>query len=178
MNALMTGYRERSDSKRKAYLRLRERYVRRCKTFVYVDESGFSPYTTRRYGYALKGQRVHGLIAGTKHPRTSLIAARIEYSFEEPFLFQGTCNADIFNAWIEHQLSPHLNDNHVVVMDNASFHKGEETKYLIERTGAALLFLPPYSPDLNPIEHDFAALKTIREYNENETIDEIIRMYK
>ncbi|MDD9305294.1 MAG: transposase, partial [Desulfobacter sp.] len=130
------------------------------------------------YGYALKGQRVHGLIAGTKHPRTSLIAARIEYSFEEPFLFQGTCNADIFNAWIEHQLSPHLNDNHVVVMDNASFHKGEETKYLIERTGAALLFLPPYSPDLNPIEHDFAALKTIREYNENETIDEIIRMYK
>ncbi|WDP84140.1 MAG: hypothetical protein HUN05_02345 [Desulfobacter sp.] len=84
----MTGYRERSDSKRKAYLRLRERYVRRCKTFVYVDESGFSPYTTRRYGYALKGQRVHGLIAGTKHPRTSLIAARIEYSFEEPFLFQ------------------------------------------------------------------------------------------
>ena len=173
----MTGYRERSDKKRKVYLRLHERYVRRGKTFVYVDESGFFPYSARRYGYAPIGQRVHGLIAGKKHPRTSLIAARIGQRFEEPFLFQGTCNADVFNAWIEHQLSPHLNDNHVVVMDNVSFHKGKETKDLIERTGAILLFLPPYSPDFNPIEQDFAALKTIREYNENETIDEIIRMY-
>ncbi len=62
-------------------------------------------------------------------------------------------------------------------MDNASFHKGEETKDLIGKTGATLLFLPPYSPNLNLIEHDFAALKIIREYNENETIDEIIKMY-
>ena len=62
-------------------------------------------------------------------------------------------------------------------MDNVSFHKGEETKELIKKTDAALLFLPPYSPDLNPIEHDFAAIKTIREYNETKTIDDIIRMY-
>ncbi len=173
----MTGYRERSNRKRKAYLRLRERYVRRGKTFIYVDESGFAPYTARRHGYSPKGQRIYGLIAGTKHPRTSLIAARIGQHFGEPLLFQGTCNADIFNAWIERQLSKHLNDTHVVVMDNVSFHKGEKTKELIEQTGATLLFLPPYSPDLNPIEHDFAAIKIIREYNENETIDEIIKMY-
>ena len=62
-------------------------------------------------------------------------------------------------------------------MDNVSFHKGKKTKDLIEKTGARLLFLPPYSPDLNPIEHDFAAIKTIREYNENKTIDAIINMY-
>ena len=173
----MTGYKERSNIKRKAYLRLCERYVRRGKTFVYIDESGFAPYSARRYGYSRKGQRVHGLAAGKKYPRTSLIAARIGQRFEEPFLFQGTCNADIFNAWIERQLSPHLNDTHVVVMDNVSFHKGENTKQLIKKTGVKLLFLPSYSPDLNPIEHDFAALKTIREYNENETIDEIIKMY-
>ena len=67
------------------YLRLRERYVRRGKTFVYVDESVFAPYTARRCGYAPKGQRVHGLTAGTKHPRTSLIAARIGQRFEEAF---------------------------------------------------------------------------------------------
>ena len=173
----MTGYRERSDRKRKEYLRLRQRYVRRGKTFVYVDESGFAPYTARRYGYAPKGQRVYGLTAGTKHPRTSLIAARIGQHFEEPFLFQGTCSSDIFNAWIERQLTPHLNDTHVVVMDNVSFHKGKETKDLIKKTGAVLLFLPPYSPDFNPIEHDFAAIKKRREYSENETIDEIIKMY-
>ena len=96
----MTGYRERSNRKRKAYLRLREHYVRRGKTFVYADESGFAPYVSRRYGYSPKGQHVHGLVAGKKHPRTSLIAARIEQRFEELFLFQGTCNAEIFNDWI------------------------------------------------------------------------------
>ena len=62
-------------------------------------------------------------------------------------------------------------------MDNVSFHKGPKTKQLIKKTGATLLFLPPYSPDVNPIEHDFAAIKTIREYNENKTIDDIIKMY-
>lgn len=162
---------------RKAYLLLRERYVRRGKTFVYVDESGFTPYAARRYGYSSKGQRVYGLITGKKHPRTSLIAARIGQRFEEPFLFQGTCNMDIFNGWIEQQLCQHLNDTHVVVMDNVSFHKNAKTRHLIEKTGAVLLFLPPYSPDLNPIEHDFAAIKTIREYNEGKTINDIIRMY-
>ena len=173
----MTGYRERSNKKRKAYLRLRERYVRRGKTFVYADESGFAPYSARRYGYSPKGQRVHGLAEGKKHLRTSLIAARIGQHFDEPFLFQGTCNADIFNGWIERQLKPHLNDTHVVVTNNVSFHKGVTTKQLIRKTGAILLFLPPYSPDFNPIEHDFAAIRTIREYNENETIDDIIKMY-
>ena len=71
-----------------------------------------------------------------------------------------------------------LNENSVVVLDNASFHKSTGTKELVEQTGAKLLFLPPYSPDLNPIEHDFGALKKIREYNHEKTIDEIIRMYK
>lgn len=172
-----SGYKERSDIKRQAYLRLWEHYAQRDKIFVYIDESGFSPYTTRSYGYALKGQRIHGLIAGKKHPRTSLIAARIDHNFSEPFLFQGTCNAHIFNEWLERQLCPHLNDTHVVVMDNVSFHKGKKTKQLIKNTRANLLFLPPYSPDFNPIEHDFAAIKKNRQYHENETIDNIIKMY-
>lgn len=62
----------------------------------------------------------------------------------------------------------------MVVLDNASFHKSAQTKELIEQHGAKLLFLPPYSPDLNPIEHDFGALKKIREYNHEKSIDEII----
>ncbi|MCK4767985.1 MAG: transposase [Desulfobacula sp.] len=70
-----------------------------------------------------------------------------------------------------------MNNTHVVVMDNVSFHKGPATKQLIEKTGAVLLFLPPYSPDFNPIDHDFATIRSIREYNENETIDDIIKMY-
>jgi transposase len=173
-----TGYKERSQKKRKAYLRLRERYSRRCKTFVYIDESGFAPAVSRRYAYAPKGQRVYGLTEGKKRPRTSLIAARIRGCFEEPFLFEGTCNAEIFNLWLERQLCPMLGENHVVVMDNASFHKGRRTLELIEETGATLLYLPPYSPDFNPIEHDFAALKKRREYNEHLTLDAIVKMYQ
>jgi putative transposase len=71
-----------------------------------------------------------------------------------------------------------LNDTHVVVMDNVPFHKSATTHTLISQTGATLLFLPPYSPDLNPLEHDFATLKKLREYHEQDTLDHLIGMYK
>lgn len=174
----MTRYKERSDIHRKRFLRLRERWARRGKTLVYIDESGFEPAVTRRYAYAVKGQRVYGEIAGRRRPRTSLIAARIGKAFEEPFLFEGPCNADVFNGWLERQLCPRLNENHVVVMDNVPFHKGATTAELIQGKGAVLLFLPPYSPDLNPIENDFAALKKNREYHEDLSIDQIVKVYK
>lgn len=174
----MTGYKERSITKRKIYLRLRERYARRGKTFVYIDESGFEPSVTRRYGYGPKGQRVYGLISGHRRPRTSLIAARMGKNFEAPILFNGTCNAQVFNHWLENELCPLLNDNHVVVMDNVPFHKSEKTRALIRSKGATLLFLPPYSPDFNPIENDFANIKKIREYNEHETLDAIVSAYR
>src|SRR5262245_4054008 len=119
----MTGYKERDPRKRKAYFRLRERYRRRGKEFVYIDESGFAPSVTRRYAYAPKGQRVYGLIGGHKRPRTSLIAARIGQTFEAPFLFEGTCNTTVFNAWLEKELCPLLNATQVIVMDNVPFHK-------------------------------------------------------
>jgi transposase len=164
--------------KRRSYLRLRERYRRRGKTFVYGDESGFENNVTRRYGRAPRGEKIYGLRSGHSRPRTSLIAARFEGGgFEAPFLFQGTCHTEIFNLWLEHHLCPLLNDTHVVVLDNAAFHKSERTRTLIEKTGATLLFLPPYSPDLNPIEPDFANIKKIREYNEHSSLDNIIKMY-
>ena len=74
-------------------------------------------------------------------------------------------------------LSPLLNETHVVIMDNASFHKGSETAALIGASGASLLFLPPYSPELNPIEKDFANIKRRRQYNAEASIDEIIKVY-
>lgn len=174
----MTGYKERSLMQRRRFLRLRERFFRRGLRPVHIDECGFAPSVARRYGYAPKGQRVYGLVSGNRRPRTSLIAARMEDRLEEPFLFEGTCDADVFNFWLERQLCPRLNREHLVVMDNAAFHKSPETAALIERTGATLLFLPPYSPDFNPIERDFAALKKNREYNENASIDEIVKAYK
>ena len=74
-------------------------------------------------------------------------------------------------------LCPLLDDTHVLIMDNASFHKGSETAALIRDSGASLLFLPPYSPELNPIEKDFANIKRIRQYNAETSIDDIIKVY-
>ncbi|BFU92364.1 MAG: hypothetical protein NTAFB01_44470 [Nitrospira sp.] len=136
------------------------------------------PSVTRRYGYAPKGQRVYGLTSGHRRPRTSLIAARIGPDFQEPFLFEGTCDAEVFNAWLKARLCPRLTREHLVIMDNAAFHTSPETAHLIEHTGATLLCLPPYSPDLNPIEHDFAALKKHREYQETASIDQIVKAYQ
>ena len=73
--------------------------------------------------------------------------------------FKGTCNTELFNAWLEKVLIPQLKPRAIVVMDNASFHKSQKTKDLVESANCQLLFLPPYSPDLNPIEKFWALLK-------------------
>jgi putative transposase len=164
--------------KRKIFLRLRERYARRGKRFVYLDESGFAANAQRAYGYAPIGVRVYGKISAHSRPRTSLLAARDTTGLIAPILFEGSCNAALFNHWLAEHLTSDLTDNDVVIMDNATFHKTAETRRIIEYAGATLLYLPPYSPDLNPIEHDFAALKKIREYNHTQTLDEIINVYQ
>ena len=92
-------------------------------------------------------------------------------------LFRGVSDTLAFNAWLEHQLCPLLDEKHIVIMDNASFHKGSETARLIWQTGASLLFLPPYSPELNPIEKDFANIKRRYQYNPEASIEQIIKVY-
>ena len=148
------------------------------KTPVYVDESGFSQTDVRRHAYARKGSRVNDKISGShRYASTSLIAARIGDYFTVPLLFPGACDTLAFNAWLEHLLCPLLDETHVVILDNASFHKGAETERLITETGASLLFLPPYAPELNPIEKDFANIKRSRQYNPEVSIDQIIKLY-
>ncbi|RKU09005.1 hypothetical protein C6501_15775 [Candidatus Poribacteria bacterium] len=132
----------------------------------------------RRYAYAPKGACVQDKISGShRYKSTTLIAARIGDSFTAPVLFEGASDALVFNAWLEQQLCPLLDETHVVIMDNASFHKGSETARLIAETGASLLFLPPYAPELNPIEKDFANIKRQYQYNPETSIDQIIKMY-
>jgi transposase len=172
------GYAERKIMQRKNFLRLRERYKRRGMIEVNLDECGFEKNTYRKHGYSLKGQRIYGLKSGQKRPRTSLLAARLGKLFEASFLFEGTCNADIFNTWLEGMLCPLLSDEYFVTMDNAAFHKTKKTRELIEGTGAKLLFLPPYSPDFARIEKDFGCLKKIREYNAEKSLDEIVGGYQ
>ena len=76
-----------------------------------------------------------------------------------PFGYSGTGNSDVFHTWVEKVLVPQLKPGQIVIMDNAKIHKSEKTKELIKRAGCELKFLPPYSPDLNPIEHVWASIK-------------------
>jgi len=82
-------------------------------------------------------------------------------TFLAPFTFQGGCNSDVFNAWLENVLLPTLPKGTTIVMDNAAFHKSAKTRELIEKFGCYLLFLPSYSPDLSPIEHWWHKIKSI-----------------
>ena len=93
-------------------------------------------------------------------------------------LLQGGCKSADFNDWLAEALCPHLTEDHVLILDNAMLHKTLRTRQLVERTGAMLLFLPPYSPDYNPIEHDFANIKRKREYNPDSTLEDIIQEYE
>ena len=144
---------------------------------MYLDETGFEATTTRQYGLAPKGKKVHGTRIGSIKKRTSLIAAWCNKHVLAPMLFEGTCNTIVFNTWLEKLLCKELDQNTVVIMDNATFHKSATTKKLIEHTGATLLFLPPFSPDLNPIECIFGDMKRKRSYLSHLSLDHIINMY-
>jgi putative transposase len=93
-------------------------------------------------------------------------------------LFDGTCDTEVFNTWLQTRLCPRLNAQHRVILDNPTFHKSPETAQLIAATGATLLFLPPYAPDFNPIEQNFAALTKHREYHETASLDESVKAYQ
>jgi len=113
----------------------------------------------REYGWALKGQKVIGEISGKRYARESFVAGLSEGRIIAPFCYKGTCDTALFNFWLANFLLPTLTPGHILVMDNATFHKSEETRKLINTAGCQLLFLPPYSPDLNPIEKFWANLK-------------------
>ena len=165
--------------KRQEYLSaLQEATQTHGKTPVYIDESGFSETDFRRYAYAPKGIGVEDKVPSHRYTTTTLIAARLDGCFTVPLLFEGSCDAIAFNTWLSKMLCPLLDDTHVVIMDNASFHKGSETAALIQASGADLLFLPPYSPELNPVEKDFANIKRRRQYNAQTSIDDSIKVYK
>lgn len=100
-----------------------------------------------------------GGVSGKRYARESFIAGQIQNKIIAPFCYTGTCDSNLFNFWLENFLLPALGSGYIVIMDNAAFHKSEITKLLIEDAGCQLLFLPPYSPDFNPIEQFWANLK-------------------
>jgi transposase len=134
---------------------------------VYVDETGFDGPLVREYAYTTVGQRVLGERTGKRFARTSLIAGLKEGEPIAPMEFKGYCNTDVVLAWVQTMLIPSLKPGDVVIWDNATFHKSTRLAEAFEKANIGLVFLPPYSPDLNPIEHFWATLKSaIRSLNQ------------
>ena len=129
---------------------------------MFVDESGFAHDMPRTHGYAVRGQRCWGKQNWGAKGRTNVIGALLGKALLTLVLVSGVVNTNVFNAWVTQDLMPKLPPKSVIVMDNASFHKCASMQNALKKAGHALLYLPPYSPDLNPIEHKWAEAKDLR----------------
>ncbi len=126
----------------------------------------------RNNGYSLKGQRCYASKDWHARGRVNAIGAIVNFNLFNVCLFDCYINADIFYAWLTQELLPNTPENSVIVMDNATFHKRSDALQAIEKAGHIIEFLPPYSPDLNPIEKKWAQAKSIRK-KFNYTPDEL-----
>lgn len=127
---------------------------------VWVDECGLNRDLPRLYGRCLRHNRLYDQQSGKRFvARTSVIAAYADGKLFAPLRFEGHTDTQLFNTWLEECLLPELQANQVIILDNATFHKSAKTQVLINSVGCQILFLPPYSPDLNKIEPQWANLK-------------------
>lgn len=132
------------------------------RTIVYLDESGFACDMPRTHGCSTRGERCYGKQDWHARGRTNVIGAIVDHHFLTTCLFETNIDSDVFFAWLTQDLIPKLPKKSVVVMDNAAFHKRNDMREALETAGHTLIYLPPYSPDLNPIEHKWAHAKAIR----------------
>ena len=126
---------------------------------VFVDESGANTKMTRLRGRALGGRRLLAHIPHGHYQTTTLISGLRLEGYCAPWLFGGSMNGEMFLAWVRQGLAPRLRLGDVVILDNLSTHKIRGVRETIEAGGARLLYLPPYSPDFNPIERLWLRLK-------------------
>ena len=161
---LLASEQNRPDVARQRDEWIRLRQPRMClepHRLVFVDETGTTTKMTRLRGRAPRGERL-GLYApfGHWHTQTFVAGLRCD-ALTTPWVLDGPMNRRAFETYLETQLAPTLAKGDVVLMDNLSSHKGPHVTELIQDCGAWPLFLPPYSPDLNPIEMAFAKLKEL-----------------
>lgn len=128
---------------------------------VYLDETGVDKYLYREHCYAPKGQTVMERIPGRRFVRKSLVAGQRKEEILAPLMYEGTMDSELFEHWFEHMLLPATAPDDVIILDNASFHRKKRLNNICEKHGRKIVFLPPYSPELNPIEKTWARIKKL-----------------
>jgi transposase len=131
-----------------------------CRRLVFFDETGADTKMTRRYGWGLRSSRVIGHVPQGHWKTTTFAAALRASGVIAPLVLDGPMDGECFLAYVRQFLVPTLGPGDLVVMDNLSSHKQSAVGEAIREAGAEVYYLPPYSPDLNPIEKLFAKLKT------------------
>ena len=138
---------------------------------IFIDESGLSTKMARLRGWARKGERCRAAIPHGHWKTITFLGGITLKGFIAPMLLDGPMDGEAFLAWCEQSLGPALKPGDIVVMDNLAAHKVAGVTEAIEARGAQLLYLPPYSPDLTPIENGFAKLKALLRKLAARTID-------
>jgi transposase len=128
---------------------------------IFVDESGLNLALTRRYARAPHGVRAVGSVPQNYGQSLTVLAALDCSGLRAVLLVPGATDREVFLSFLEQVLRPHLRPGAIVVMDNLAAHKGADVAEAVERAGAQLCYLPPYSPDYNPIEQAWSKIKTL-----------------
>jgi transposase len=126
---------------------------------VFLDESGVTTEMTRRYGRAPRGERVAEAVPAGHWRTLTVLAALTPAGVLASMTVESPTDGDVFLAYVEQVLCPRLQPGHLVILDNLTAHKVPGVRALVEARGACLLYLPPYSPDFNPIEQAWSKLK-------------------
>ena len=129
--------------------------------FVFLDETGATTNMARRYGRCPRGERLVRMAPYGHWMTTTFVAGLRSSGVIAPLVLDGPMTGEVFKAYVEQMLAPSLSPGDVVVMDNLAAHKVAGVREAIRAVGASVLYLPPYSPDLNPIEQLFAKLKAL-----------------
>lgn len=140
---------------------------------MFIDETWTKTNMTRLYGWAPRGRRLVDKVPHGHWKTATFLAALRNDRIDAPCLFDGPINGERFLAYVEQFLIPTLNPGDVVILDNLGSHKGKAARKAIRDIGARLVFLPKYSPDLNPIEQVFAKLKGFVRKQAPRTLDAI-----
>ena len=146
---------------------------RRPERLVFIDETGTTTKMTRLRGRARRGQRLKMKAPFGHWGTQTFIAALRHDGLTAPWVIDAPMNRRIFEVYVETQLAPTLKPGDMVILDNLSSHKSEKAAAILKQRGAWFLFLPPYSPDLNPIEMAFAKLKAHLRATAARTIDDL-----